>query len=317
MSTPLRPLREEATQGVVERRAADIVASARPIEPSPVRMQRVADGIRLRAHHRGRILIRPVIAIGALVCASAAAAAVSWWATRSPEPASAPPSTPARAMLPAETGEGLAAAHSMRPPAPVLAPSILEPPRLARVFVVPAAPPPIEDESDDARQLVPSETPVAPATQAAPTPRAPSPSDTSDDSRDTPDIEIPSADVDRESFFAAENDSAAETEPPAVRAHPAASAKGIEGSDEASLLLFATTKLRRERNPREAIDLLSYARARFPEGALGQERLALEIEARMMLGDGKARALAERYLARHPNGPFRATAEAALGAAAR
>jgi len=51
---------------------------------------------------------------------------------------------------------------------------------------------------------------------------------------------------------------------------------------------------------------------KFPRGALGEEALALSIEAASVRGDAKARTLAKRYLELYPKGNFRAKAERVL-----
>jgi hypothetical protein len=71
------------------------------------------------------------------------------------------------------------------------------------------------------------------------------------------------------------------------------------------LVLDATRLLRVERDPRRALVLLGEYRRRFPHGDLLEECLALTIEARTMLGDREAGALAREYLAMFPAGRFR------------
>ena len=80
---------------------------------------------------------------------------------------------------------------------------------------------------------------------------------------------------------------------------------------EAARVLRAFQLLRRDHDPRGALRELDGYRARFPDGDLAEESLALSIEARVELGDGAARSLAEQYLRRFPRGRFRALAEQA------
>jgi hypothetical protein len=82
---------------------------------------------------------------------------------------------------------------------------------------------------------------------------------------------------------------------------------------ETGLLFEATRALRRDRDPARAAALLDDYFRRYPRGALGEEALAVAIEAAMARNDARAPALARRYLARYPKGHFRNAAERALG----
>lgn len=75
-----------------------------------------------------------------------------------------------------------------------------------------------------------------------------------------------------------------------------------------SLVYDAMRALRREGAPARAAQLLDEYLARFPGGAMGEEALALAIEAHQALQDGKAPAYANRYLAKYPDGRFTASA---------
>jgi hypothetical protein len=75
------------------------------------------------------------------------------------------------------------------------------------------------------------------------------------------------------------------------------------------LVFDAMRALRREGQPERASMLLDDYLRRHPGGALAEEALALSIEAATMRGDPRARALADRYLARYPTGRFRRVAE--------
>jgi hypothetical protein len=83
-------------------------------------------------------------------------------------------------------------------------------------------------------------------------------------------------------------------------------------SVEASVLFEATGALRRDGDAARASRILDDYFRKFPRGALGEEALALAIEAASVRGDAKARSLAKRYLELYPRGNFRAKAERVL-----
>ena len=86
----------------------------------------------------------------------------------------------------------------------------------------------------------------------------------------------------------------------------AASAASVADS---ALVVDAMRRLRRGHDPRAALRGLDAYLARFPDGDLAEEVLALAIEARSALGDATACSLAEQYLQRYPHGRFRDPAE--------
>ena len=94
------------------------------------------------------------------------------------------------------------------------------------------------------------------------------------------------------------------------RSRPPATAGG--DADEAALLYNATRSLRRDADAQTAGRALDEYFAKYPNGVLGEEALALAIEASVASGDGRAPALARQYLARYPNGHFRPQAQRAL-----
>jgi hypothetical protein len=98
-----------------------------------------------------------------------------------------------------------------------------------------------------------------------------------------------------------------------AREEPARAARPRVNTDaEAGNLVFgAMQALRREGKPERAAKLLEEYRRRYPKGVLGEEALALSVEAAVERGDPRAKALAESYLARYPNGQFRQAAERA------
>jgi hypothetical protein len=80
---------------------------------------------------------------------------------------------------------------------------------------------------------------------------------------------------------------------------------------EAALVLRALRLLRHDHDAAGALRELDSYRARFPDGDLAEEALALSIEARLAIEDAAARSLAEQYLRQFPRGRFRALAELA------
>lgn len=119
---------------------------------------------------------------------------------------------------------------------------------------------------------------------------------------------------------AIEMDEGPEIGPPPSAAESAARApeprpKRARSSDdvtEAGLLFEATRALRRDQDPVHAGVVLDGYFRRFPRGVLGEEALALAVQAATARGDARKINLAHRYLTRYPRGQFRATAERTL-----
>lgn len=81
---------------------------------------------------------------------------------------------------------------------------------------------------------------------------------------------------------------------------------------EGALVLRALHLLRYDHDAPSALRELDQYRARFPDGDLAEEVLALSIEAHAAMNDGAAAAPAEQYLRQFPHGRFRALAELSL-----
>jgi len=93
-------------------------------------------------------------------------------------------------------------------------------------------------------------------------------------------------------------------------------ARSPSAASEAALVQGAVEALRRDRDPERASRLLEQYRKRNPDGSLGEEALALAVEAAMDRNDPRSSDLAREYLARYPQGRFRQVAQEALRRAA-
>jgi hypothetical protein len=92
---------------------------------------------------------------------------------------------------------------------------------------------------------------------------------------------------------------------------PARAAKPLAGEDPTQVA-EAVRALRKQGDPARAQQLLDRYLKSNPRGALAEDALALSIEAAAARKDPRAAEYARRYLARYPNGRFRAVAERAL-----
>jgi len=105
---------------------------------------------------------------------------------------------------------------------------------------------------------------------------------------------------------------------PEVNAMPAAGApaasdrsEGPRRTEDTGLVFDAMHALRQERAPGRALALLDEYLRRHPAGPQAEEALALSVEAAMTSGDSRARDLINQYASRYPSGHFRATVERA------
>ncbi len=83
-------------------------------------------------------------------------------------------------------------------------------------------------------------------------------------------------------------------------------------AEETRLVHEAARALRVDNSPRRAAQLLNEYLARFPDGAILEEALALSIESSAVMNDPRAGTFAHRYLARFPSGRFAAMAREAI-----
>jgi hypothetical protein len=104
--------------------------------------------------------------------------------------------------------------------------------------------------------------------------------------------------------------------PPKSRVAAAAPVNPSASSPGGALMLEAM-QARRAGDMARAASLLAEYRAKYPDGDLHEEALALSIEAAVARGDDNAKGLAAQYLKRYPNGRFREQADRALKASPR
>lgn len=99
---------------------------------------------------------------------------------------------------------------------------------------------------------------------------------------------------------------------PIERPSEARSAAKPRPGEDPTQVAEAVRALRKQGDPARAQALLDQYLKSNPRGALSEDALALSIEAAVARKDPRAAEYARRYLARYPNGRFRAQAERAL-----
>jgi hypothetical protein len=105
----------------------------------------------------------------------------------------------------------------------------------------------------------------------------------------------------------------ADPEPTAAAPEPEVSAEPVvQRSSDSELVVRAVRALRRDHDPEVAARLLERYRTRNPSGVLAEEVLSLQIEAAVAAKNTRAAAFAREYLARYPEGRYRARAKRAL-----
>lgn len=154
--------------------------------------------------------------------------------------------------------------------------------------------------------------PIGPAHAPAEAHDAPAP-----ESEDAPTTAPPARDRTVEIERAGARPAAKKTGPfrPAVEERPATGAADETGGS-ARLEIAQLAKARRllASDPSAALALAEQGQRRFPEGLFSEERAAIALFALHRLGRvDQVRARAERFLARHPNGPFSARVRALAG----
>lgn len=251
--------------------ARDLLRPTRPLVPSDERMQRVRQALRTRVPPPALVGSSLLLKATLLLLAAGLAAGLLLGRPHSPPPRFQSPALPP-VVPPAAPAPGIGArGQPTHPPA--------APPRppLAAPLTAPAARLHRRPRLENQRAGLP----------AAPPPGAPAASPVA---------------------AAAPPLSAATRDAPPV---PAVEISDEVDPAEAALVLSATQVLRQRAEPARALALLSEYQRRFPQGALQEEALALNLECLVALSDPRAGARAREYLRRYPAGRFRAFAAAA------
>jgi hypothetical protein len=110
-----------------------------------------------------------------------------------------------------------------------------------------------------------------------------------------PAVRVPAAERPGSPDTAATAEDAIRQRAPAQRSH-----------DDGNLIFTARNLLYRDHYPARAAELLYHYLADHPDGHLVEEALVLAIDASILLHDGRASRLAERYLSEFPTGDHRA-----------
>ena len=254
--------------------AVDLLRRTPPHRTPVGRKQRVRMGLAQVHRRRGALVLRPAIAIAVLIGLGAvASAALGRWPTLVSD----------------------AYRRLMGAPAPVAS----DPPRAipARSARASGSRPPIPVRS-------PAPDDAAPAAAAAAAGLAEAPPVV---------VQLSSPPAPRRAVRRALSESVRGLAPGAAR--EAARARHLAApptGDDTAPVIQAMRALRVEGNPVRARALLDRYLARYPEGTLAEEALAMSIEAANVHHDGDAGALARRYLKLYPAGHFSALARQTL-----
>lgn len=100
--------------------------------------------------------------------------------------------------------------------------------------------------------------------------------------------------------------------PPSSAPSSKRAAERLAAGEDPTKVAEAVRALRKQGDAAKAQQLLDQYLRSHPRGALAEDALALSIEAAAARKDPRAADYARRYLARYPNGRFRAVAERAL-----
>jgi len=84
-------------------------------------------------------------------------------------------------------------------------------------------------------------------------------------------------------------------------------------AEDNELVRRAVKALRRDGDAAAAARMLEEAHVRSPHGTLAEEVMSLRVEAALARDDGRARKYAQEYLARYPQGRYRAQVMKAVG----
>jgi hypothetical protein len=334
MSERLRDLFDAENPAVVE--LARLVRAATEIDPKPGAQERVRAKLserrpaRLRWHQPVVVLLVLVIVTPALVAGvrrlvpGPAAPALTppreptlpatppgRRAAAAPDELRAPAPPPATELADPRDEEPPAAAATPAPASTIAAPPIARPPAATSRRARPPTPPPTEAIAAPTEALAAPTEAIAAPTEAIAAPTEAIVPLTPATSRD------PASSI---AVAATRSiDPAPTPEDPRARASVGRSMTGLRGTRlsraplaEGALVLRALNLLRHDHDPRAALRELDGYRTRFPQGDLGEEVLALTIEARAALDDRSARPLAEQYLQQFPRGRFAEMAERAV-----
>jgi len=255
---------------------ARLVRAVGEVDPRPGAQDRVRRALAERPPGRRRWHTPLVVALVLVIVPVAVAGVHRLVARRAPVPPAIPGAPPGVPQI-APWGDAPPAPAPAPAPMPEAAPAVRGAPAAVRSSpaAAPGAPAPG------------AATPSVPTTEPRPRPVGPGPGAAAPGAPPRhPAVVVPSG--------------------PRLAIEPAA--RPAPGPD-ATLIVDAMRRLRRQHDPRAALPELDAYLEQSPDGDLAEEVLALAIEARAALGDAAACSLAERYLERYPQGRFRDAAE--------